>query len=376
MIYLDNAATTRPDPAVLEEMALFQDERTGNASSIHRAGVYAATGIEKARAVIAARINALPEEIIFTSGGTESNNCALKGAAFALRHRGNHIVTTAIEHSSVLEPLRWLASMGYEVTFLPVDSEGRVDPDDVRKKLRKDTILVSVMHANNEIGTIEPIEEIGRLCRERGVLFHTDACQSFTKTIIDAQRQNIDLLSLNAHKIHGPRGVGALYIRNGVALVPLHHGGGQEQALRSGTSPVESIAGFGKAVGIVRSTDVTAMAALRDDFLRQVRCRLPAVTVNGSLTHRLCNNINLRFPGVDGKALFLALNRENIMVSAGSACHASKDTPSHVLRAIGLSDAEAKSSLRISLSKWTTGEELEQAIELLCRLVKEGNIHA
>jgi cysteine desulfurase len=248
MIYLDNAATTCPDPAVLAAMAQCQGPATGNASAVHRAGVAAATAVEAARERIAAAIHAQPDEIVFTAGGTEANNLALKGAAFARRAQGNHIITTAIEHASVLETVRWLAGQGFAVTFLPVDGEGFVDPAALRRCLRPDTILVSVMHANNEIGTIEPIADIGRLCRERGVWFHTDACQSLTHAPLDVAAQAVDLATLNAHKIHGPRGVGALYVRTGVALEPLFHGGGQEHGLRSGTYNVEGIAGFGAAL--------------------------------------------------------------------------------------------------------------------------------
>jgi cysteine desulfurase len=372
-IYLDNAATTGLDPAVLQTMAQFQGTTTGNASAVHRLGVAAATGVETARQRIAEAIGALPGEIIFTSGGTESNNCALKGAAAARSHRGRHIVTTVIEHPSVLETVRWLAAAGFAVTYLPVDGQGFVDPDEVRRQLRPGTILVSIIHANNEIGTIEPIEPIGALCRERDIYFHTDACQSLTHTTLDVGKQHIDLAALNAHKIHGPRGVGALYVRTGVQLEPLLHGGGQEGGLRSGTYNVEGIAGFGAAVGLAQLQDNERMEQLRDYFITTLTGRIPGVRLNGPRLQRLCNNVNVSFRDINGKDLFTHLNRAGVIVSAGSACHAAKDTPSHVLRAIGLPVTVAKSALRFSLSKWTTREEIDRVLDLLAGWLPQGS---
>lgn len=371
-IYLDNASTTFIDPAVREAMNAFLDEKAGNASSIHRLGVQAATAVERSRGIIAGRINADPSEIIFTSGGTESNNLAIKGIAFAHRHKGNHIIVSGIEHSSILEPARWLKRQGFSVTFLPVDDNGFVDPAAVSRTLTDATILVSVMHANNEIGTIEPIEEIGNLCRSKGVLFHTDACQGFTKEKIDVEGQCLDLVSLNAHKIHGPRGVGALYVRKGISLDPLLHGGGQENGVRSGTYNTEGIVGFGKAVEIAGETNNKEMRQLGDHCIDAVLRRVKTSRLNGPRERRLCNNVHFRFPGKDGKAIANALNALGIVVSFGSACHASKNEPSHVLLALGLSPDDARAGIRLTLSKWTTREEIDRTVDALVSLVTKG----
>lgn len=372
IIYLDNASTTFIDSRVREAMVSFLNEKAGNASSVHRLGVKAAVAVERARGVIAGAIKAAPTEIVFTSGGTESNNLALKGAARALREKGDHVVVSAIEHPSVLETARWLERNGFRVTYLPVDGEGLVDPGEVAKAVTDKTILVSVMHGNNELGTIQPIEEIGKICRSKGALFHTDACQSFTKEDIDVERQFLDLASLNAHKIHGPRGVGALYIRKGIELEPLFHGGGQEDGLRSGTYNTEGIAGFGKAVETAGGADIDNMRKLRDYFIEAVLGGIKTARLNGHRWKRLCNFVNFLFPGKDGKEIADALNARGIVVSPGSACHARQSTPSAVLLALGLSPEEARGGVRITLSKWTTRGEIDRTVEALAAVAAKG----
>jgi cysteine desulfurase len=369
-IYLDNAATSMIDPKVSEAMLLCQGMKAMNASSAHKLGVVAATAIEKARAVIAREISADPREIIFTSGGTESNNLALKGTAFANKGRGNHIIVSQIEHMSVMATAQWLETQGFQVTYLPVDREGFVSPKDVQKAIKRETILVSVIHANNEIGTIEPIEEIGAICRSKNIYFHSDACQSFTKTEIHVKSQNLDLVSLNAHKLHGPKGVGALYVRSSVKLEPLLHGGGQEGGVRSGTYNVEGIVGFGKAVEIGKEVDIKKMTELRDHFIQKIQSSIEKSDLNGPKVKRLCNNINLRFRSVNGQSLTRELSEKSIYVSAGSACLSTKVTPSHVLLAIGLEPERAQEAIRISLSRWTTLEEVDLAAQSLSDIIR------
>jgi cysteine desulfurase len=369
-IYLDNAATSMIDPRVSTAMLSCQDMKAMNASSAHKLGVVAATVIEKARAAIAREINAEPQELIFTSGGTESNNLALKGIAFANRARGKHMIVSQIEHMSIMETAKWLERQGFEITYLPVDREGFVSPSDVQKAIKRETILVSIIHANNEIGTIEPIAEIGAICRSKKVYFHSDACQSFTRAEINVKSQNLDLVSLNAHKIHGPKGVGALYVRNSVKMEPLLHGGGQEGGRRSGTYNVEGIVGFGKAAEIVGEVDIKRLAELRDYFIQKIQSSIEKVDLNGPRIKRLCNNINLRFRSVNGQSLSRELSEKNIYASAGSACLSTKVTPSHVLLAIGLEPERAQEAIRISLSRWTTKEELDVVVQSLSEIVR------
>lgn len=368
-IYLDNAATTRCDPLVVSAMLPYLEERIGNASSLHRQGLESAKGIEGARAVVAERIHADPEEILFTSGGTESNNLALIGGALGNAGRGRHVVTSAAEHSSVLNVCAHLEREGFSVTCLPVDSCGFVDPGQFARALRADTVLASIHHGNNEIGTVQPIEALGELCAARGILFHTDACQSFTRAALDVRAQRLDLVSLNAHKLHGPKGVGALFVRRGVSLAPLMHGGGQERALRPGTHNTPGIVGFGKAVEIALLDDAARIGGLRDLLIGEIERRLPRARLNGPRTERLCNNVNFTFRGLSGKSLLIALDRENIIVSSGSACSARSLEPSHVLLAIGLSEEDAHGAIRVSLSRWTTAEEIHRLVEALEEIV-------
>ncbi|NQT89961.1 MAG: cysteine desulfurase [Candidatus Omnitrophica bacterium] len=370
-IYLDNAATTRVDPAVASEVERVRRSAEGNASSIHQHGVNAAKHIEKARNIIAGSINAEAEEIVFTSGGTESNNTVLKGVVSLSSNEKKHIVISAIEHPSIIETARWLEEAGISVTYVSVDRDGFVSASDVEKALTAETVLVSIMHANNETGTIEPIKDIGRACTERGVLFHADACQSYTKIPLDVKEQNVDFITLNAHKIHGPKGVGALYVRKGVKIAPLLHGGEQEATLRSGTYNTEGIAGFGKAVEIAHTDDVKKMTELRDWFSKELSENIEGVLLNGPDTQRLSNIINLRIRSVDGNRLAAELDRRAISVGRGSSCSSSKSTPSHVLLALGMDSKEAEESIRISLNKWTRKKELGIVVKNMIEIVTE-----
>lgn len=358
-VYLDNASTTKLDFEVEKAMMSFKKSHFANGSAIYKLGLEVAKNIERSRNIIAKKINADPKEIYFTSGGTESNNFAIKGIAFKNNRKKNHLVTSKIEHPSILETTGWLERQGFIVTYLSVDKEGFVDPNDVKKAINKKTLMVSIMHANNEIGTIEPIREISAICRRRGVCFHTDACQSFTKIELDVKRHSLDLVTLNAHKIHGPKGVGVLYIRKGTKMEPFLHGGGQESGFRSGTYNAEAIVGFGKAAEIAAIEDVKNMAILRDYFIQKIKNNIKDVVLNGPEKKRLCNNISLTFKTMDGKDMFSKLNKYNIFVSTGSACSSRKLTPSSVLLAIGLNPEMANRTIRITLSKYTTKEEID-----------------
>jgi cysteine desulfurase len=376
-VYLDNSAGTRMHPSVLEAMLPYFSECFGNASSLHSAGREARQAVDRARATIAAVLGAAPQEIIFTSGGTESNNLAIKGTAFANRDRGRHLIVSAIEHDCVLNSCRWLIGQGFRVTLVPVDESGLVDVEQLAAVIRNDTILVSIMHANNEIGTVEPIEEIGALCRERGVCFHSDACQSFTRLPLDVRRQAVDLLTINAHKIHGPKGVGALYVREGTPISAWQHGGGHERGLRSSTENVPGIVGFAAAAKLCsQDADVQMprLAELRDRIINRVLDEIDGAYLNGDRARRLPNNVNFGFHGLEGDAirLLLELDAAGIAVSTGSACSAneSENQPSHVLRAIGRNPVEARGALRISLGRDNTEEEVEYLLDTLTRIVR------
>jgi cysteine desulfurase len=371
-VYLDNISTTRIDPAVYQTMIPYFDEIYGNASSIHKPGTKSSLGIEKSRLIIASKINALPEEIYFTSGGTESNNWALKGAFYASKFEKIHIIVSSIEHPSIYETATWLENHNAEITYLPVDNKGLVNIDDLRKTIRKNTILVSIIHASNEVGTIEPIEEIGNICKEKNIYFHTDACQSFTKVQIDVEKQGIDMATFNAHKCHGPKGIGALFIRKGTLIDPFLHGGSQERGMRSGTYATSLIAGFGKAVEIANENDILQMKNLRDYFIDLILRTVGNAHLNGCEgDDRICNNINIGFGGISGKQLFSELNKKNVFISAGSACSSTKLTPSMVLKSMSQSDEVADSAVRIGLSKWTTSEELDLAAYHIKEIVKD-----
>jgi cysteine desulfurase len=361
-IYLDHAATTPVAKEVLEEMLPYFKEKYGNASSLHNFGIEAREAIEKARDFILNKLNGKEHKLIFTSGGTESNNFAIKGIAFANKNKGKHIITTKVEHACILNTCKWLESQGFEITYLDVDREGFVDLSKLEKAIKKDTILVSVIHGNNEIGTINPIREIGKICKERGVYFHTDACQSFTKVPIDLEKDNVDLITINSHKIFGPKGVGALIIREDINVTPLLHGGGHEFGYRSGTENVPGIVGFAKAVEIMDGKKIEHMRRLRDKLIEGI-LEIEDTRLNGPRENRLCNNANFSFKYIEGESLVLHLNDKGIAASTGSACSSSKLEPSHVLLAIGLKPEEAHGSLRLTTGIYNTMEEIEYAIE-------------
>ncbi len=369
-LYLDNAATTRVDDEVLKEMIPYFSEKYGNASSQHMKGQEAKQAMEKARKIIAKAIGARGHEIIFTAGGTESNNLAVKGLFFANYPEKNHIIISKIEHDCVLNACKWLETQGAQVTYLDVNEEGFIDLHELENAITDKTILVSIIHGNNEIGTIQDLEAIGKICREKDVLFHTDACQSFTKVDIDVKKQNISLLTLNAHKIHGPKGVGALYIKDGIKITPISHGGGHEKGLRSGTENIPGIMGFAKSVGVSSKKDVQRMKELRDKMIDGV-LKIQDTRLNGSRENRLCNNINISFNNIEGEAIGGYLENEGIYTSTGSACSSHSLEPSHVLQAIGLTAVQINSSLRISISKYTTEEEIDYFLEVLPKIVEK-----
>lgn len=367
-IYLDYNATTPVDPVVLETMLPYFTEHFGNPSSlVHQYGWEAEAAVKKARAAIASVINAEPEEIIFTSGATEADNLAIKGVAEAYFSQGRHIVTVKTEHSAVLDPCRYLESLGFEVTYLDVQPDGLLDLDTLEKALRDDTILVSVMAANNEIGVLHPLAEIGQICRDRNILFHTDAAQALGKIPLDVEAMQIDLMSLTAHKIYGPKGIGALYVRRRrprVQLAPQLHGGGQERGLRSGTLYTPQIVGFGKAVELALAemdSEGQRQQQLRDQ-LWQSLSQLEEIYLNGHLTQRLSGNLNVSVSGVDGQALLLGL-QPIVAVSSGSACSSASMEPSHVLTALGRSKELAYAAVRFGIGRFTTPVEIDTVAE-------------
>ncbi len=373
-IYLDNNSTTRCDPRVIEAMLPYFGEHYGNAASRHHAfGWEAKEAVDAAREQVAALIGASPREIIFTSGATESDNLALKGVAGMYRSRGDHIITVATEHKAVLDPCRRLEREGFRVTVLPVDRFGRVTAEQVADALTEKTILVSVMAANNEVGTLQPVAAIGRLCKERGVLFHTDAVQAAGKVPLNVEEIGADLLSLSAHKMYGPKGVGALYVRASnprVRLAPLFDGGGHERGMRSGTLPVPLIVGFGRACEMARAempAEAERLLQLRERLRQGICDRLEEVSLNGHPTERLPGNLNLSFAYVDGNALLM--NLRDVAVSSGSACTSADPEPSYVLRAMGVEDELAHSSIRFGLGRFNTAEEVEHVIAAVTRVV-------
>ncbi len=364
-IYLDYQATTPVDPRVLEAMLPFFTEHFGNPASLtHAYGWEAEAAVSQARQTLATAINASPEEIVFTSGATEANNLAIKGVAEAYFGQGRHIITVQTEHSAVLDPCRYLESLGFEVTYLPVQPNGLLTLDSLEQALRDDTILVSVMAANNEIGVLQPLADIGARCRERGVLFHTDAAQAIGKIPLDVQAMSIDLLSLTAHKIYGPKGIGALYVRRRnprVTLAPQLHGGGHERGMRSGTLYPPQIVGFAKAVAIgleEMAAEAQRLTRLREALWAKLE-PCGGLELNGHPTRRLPGNLNISVAGVDGQALLLGL-RSQVALSSGAACSSASTRPSHVLKALGHSDELAYASLRLGLGRFTTAEQVEQ----------------
>ena len=374
MIYLDYNATTPCDPRVVEAMLPFFREHFGNPSSLHRFGQEARQMVEKARSVIARSIGARDEEIVFTSGGTESNNLAIRGVAQALRKKGNHLVTSSIEHHAVLNVFRALEKEGFVVTYLPVDREGLVHPEDLKKALRPETILVSIMHANNETGVIEPIEELSRVVREHGAVFHTDAVQTVGKIPIWVDDLGVDLLSASAHKFYGPKGVGFLYIRKGTRLVPQILGGHHERGRRAGTENVPGIVGMAKALEIAQDEmheEARRVGALRDRLEEELQARIPDIVIVSRGASRLYNTSLVLVEYVEGESLLLNLDFEGICVSSGSACTSSSLEPSHVLLACGYPHALAHGSIRFSLGKWTTEEEISRVVAVFPGIVEK-----
>ncbi|MBP8252325.1 MAG: cysteine desulfurase NifS [Herpetosiphon sp.] len=374
-MYLDHAATTPPDPHVVHAMLPYLSESFGNPSSIYRLGRAALDGLDDARETVAAILGAKRKEIVFTSGGSESNNLAIKGVAFAQRDagRGNHIITSAIEHHAVLHAVEYLEHFGFDITILPVDNDGIVDPAAVRAAIKPTTTLVTIMAANNEIGTIQPIAEIGAICREHDVLFHTDAVQMVGALPVNVKALNVDLLTLTAHKFYGPKGSGALYVRRGVPLLPQINGGSQERRLRAGTENVAGIVGLATALRIAHEQLEQSIAhntMLRDRLIDGIMQRIEHVHVNGHRTQRLPNNVNMSFDFIEGESMLLLLDQQNIYASSGSACTSGSLDPSHVLMALGMSPERAHGSLRLTVGRSNTVEQIDRLLEMLPPMVE------
>src|SRR3989338_4416565 len=371
-IYLYYAAPAPCDPEVVKAMEPYLFEKFGNASSIHSFGQEAKKAIEDSRQTLADFLGAQPEEIVFTSGGTESDNFAVKGAAFALEKKGNHIITSSIEHHAISETAKFLERRGFKVTYLPVDKDGLVSPQDVRNAVTDKTILISVMHANNEIGTVQPIAEIGRVAREKGVYFHTDAVQTVGHIPVNVDELNVDLLSLSAHKFYGPKGVGALYIRKGTRIETFLHGGDQERNRRGSTHNTSGIVGLGKAVELCRAKmpqEQKFQSALRDKLIKDILDKITETRLNGHPARRLPNNVNVSIEYIEGESILLNLDMLGIAASTGSACTSSSLEASHVLLAIGLAPEAAHGSLRLTLGRWSSAEDIDYMLEHLPKIV-------
>ena len=371
-IYMDYAATTPMDPGVLKAMEPYWSDKFGNPSSIHSYGQEAKEAIEDARENIASLLGANPSEIVFTSGGTESDNMAIKSIGFALREKGNHIITTEIEHHAILHACKFMASQNFDVTTLPVGKDGLVNISDIERAITEKTILISIQHANNEIGTIQPISEISTLAKQRSILFHTDAVQTCGHLKIDVEKMGIDLLALSAHKFNGPKGVGALFIRKGTPFIPFMDGGSQELGRRGSTHNVTGIVGLGKAAEIAREKmdeEHERISNMRNRLLNHILENAKAVTLNGHPEKRLPNNINLSIANVEGEALLMNLDLEGIAASSGSACSAGSSDPSHVLKALGMPPELMRGSLRLTLGRFTTEEEVDRVAEVMIRVV-------
>lgn len=378
-IYLDYAATTPVDPRVLRAMLPYLSEKFGNTMSLHSFGQEAKQALEESREVVADFLRAKPNEIIFTSSATESNNLALKGIAFANRNKGRHIIISPIEHPCIMESAKWLETQGFEVTRLPVDKYGLVNPNDIKGAIKKDTILVSIIYASNEIGTVQPIEKIGEICRKKGVYLHTDAVQSFGKILIDVNKMNIDLLTASSHKMYGPKGAALLFVREGTKIEPILHGGGQESGLRSSTVNVPGILGFAKACEICKremKRESQRLTKLRDRLIKGILERIPGSHLNGPPARaghpqkRLPNNTNFWFEFVEGESIVIQLDLLGVAASTGSACSSAKLEPSHVLLAIGLKPEGAHGSLRLTLGRWTTEKEIDYVLKVLPGIIK------
>jgi len=371
-VYLDHNATTPTHPEVVKAMLPYFEEVFGNASSIHQFGQQARKAIDEAREKVAEFIGAKPEEIVFTSGGTESNNLAIKGILYANESKGKHIITSSIEHHSVLNPCKYLEKKGFKVTYLPVDKYGVIEPEGVKEAISNETILISIMHANNEVGTIESITEIGTIAKEKEIHFHTDAVQSVGKIPVNVNELNVDLLSLSGHKIYGPKGIGALYIRKGTRVQPLIHGGHHEKNRRAGTENVPAIVGVGKAIEIVNETMETGLihlTNLRNKLCSGIGEKIDHVQLNGHPGKRLPNTLNMSFEFVEGESIILNLDMKGVAVSSGSACTSGSLEPSHVLKAMGVDSAIAQGSIRFSLGKDNTEEDIDYVLEILPEII-------
>ena len=373
-IYLDHAATTAVSDTVIRAMLPFFTEQYGNASAVYGSGRESRKAVEKARNQTAKAIGAETREILFTAGGSESDNMAIKGTAFALQHKGKHIITTAVEHPAVLNACRWLEKQNYDVTYIRPDNTGRICPDDIRNALRSDTILISVMAANNEIGTIEPVSEIGRIAHENNIIFHIDAVQAAGVIPVNVNVWNADLLSLSAHKFCGPKGIGALYIRRGTRIEPLIHGGEQERGLRAGTENTAAIVGLGQAIEEATeklTENAEKMIHLRNRLISGIMYAVPGTKLNGTDKDRLPNNCNVSFERIDGEALLLRLDLAGISASSGSACTAGNQQTSHVLKAIGLTEEQARGSLRLTVGKENTEEEIDYTVRIIHEITED-----
>lgn len=372
-MYLDNSATTQVSKEVFDEMESYYIKDFGNPSTLYALGRESKKALELARKRVADSINAKPEEIIFTSGGSESDNLAIKGLAFKLAEKGKHIITSEIEHPAVSQTLEFLQSLDFEVTYLPVYEEGIIRIDDLKNAIREDTVLITIMHGNNEIGTIQPIEEIGKIARENNIKFHTDAVQTFGKIEVDVEKLNVDLLSLSSHKINGPKGVGALYIKKGTRLVPLIHGGGQERGIRSGTENVPGIVGFGKACELA-SQNLTQhydkLVSIRDELIEKVLNNIPESYLNGDRQNRLPNIVNFRFKAIEGESLILLLDNKGYQTSTGSACSSKTLEASPVLTALGLDPVDVHGSLRISLAPENDEFNIDEFVDAISTSVE------
>lgn len=370
-IYLDYAATTPVDERVAKSMLPYLTKKFGNTMSLHSFGQEAKIALEESREAVADLIGARSEEVFFTSSATESNNLALKGVAFA-RDKG-HIIISAIEHPCILESAEWLKSQGFEITKVKVDKYGQVNPEDIRRAIKKNTILVSIIHASNEIGTIQPIEKIGAICKEKGILFHTDAAQSFGKVPIDVNKMNVDLLTASSHKMYGPKGVALLFVKKGVKIEPILHGGGQESGLRSSTINIPAIVGFAKACSLCQKEmgkESKRITELRDKIIRNV-LKIKGSYLNGHPKNKLPNNANFRFDFIEGESLAIKLDLQGIACSTGSACSSMTLEPSHVLLALGLEPGQAHGSLRVSLGRFTTEKEVSRLLKILPGIIKQ-----